>query len=925
MTATGRDDKRSSDRPKQLSPDVATFLGALFAPEEIILLRPTEVWIEAGKKRSRVIYKAERYLRPCDLARRPDRWHSLLDVAEQEHANLFFGVCPRFGDGGRFDLAAQVRVVRVLWADLDDCTPKEALKRCEAAGLPRPSIIVCSGNGVHLYWLLAEPYLIDDMPDPLPVFKEFIEQGGDKKLVRKYVIGPDEERVYQYLDAGNKRRNHDPVFPSDLSDKAQHVQHVLKGLATAAGGDHTTDLARLLRLPGTFNRKDERNGREPRPCVLFECDPTRRYPFSLFEPHADASPDLVKERAASKIKLKVGVRLTNSRRNNLLDRINRCATAEIGARSGHDWSLVCYCIEEGYDKEQIWAEVQEAGKFGERGRTYFDLTWAKAEKHTRLRLYERSVGANTTAHRRSATSPPTASGAERNGTCGGTPAPPEEGGGTEEGAVHEDGPQEAITDPHRLARCYREQRAAHPDRCTLTFFQEFFWSWNGSRWRMLSDKEMEAAVNSFCKEQLDRDVLAIQEETWDGEDAPPAVPPVTATMVRDVLLALRATTIVKPYGTAQPVWLGDQPGPRNWIALGNGILDVEAWLDGKANALRPHSPLWFSPVCLPYDFQPGAGCPTLEKVLARNLVNDTGKPLLLQQFVGYLLLPDLQQQQYLEMHGEGNNGKSVLCAMITALLGEENVSTVPLELFSDKFRLVGTLGKLANITAEVGELDKIAEGQLKSFVAGDLMEFERKFKQPFSARPTARLVLATNNPPQFSDKSDGIFRRRIPLPFTVQIPEEEKVKGMDKVEFWQQSGELPGILNWALRGLHSLRLAKQFTIPHACRVASEQLRQDSNPARRFLQERYKVGPGCGTPTAWVYEEYREWCAATGHRPLADNTFGKEVVRAFKEVKPGKVMVSEDRDGKPLEGEHGEAQKLRVNGYPGLIHKKEGED
>ena len=85
---------------------------------------------------------------------------------------------------------------------------------------------------------------------------------------------------------------------------------------------------------------------------------------------------------------------------------------------------------------------------------------------------------------------------------------------------------------------------------------------------------------------------------------------------------------------------------------------------------------------------------------------------------------------------------------------------------------------LKGIMAEVGELDKVAEGQLKAFVTGDPMEFERKFKAPFTARPTARLVLATNNAPQFSDKSDGIWRRMLLLPWAIKVPKKKRVAAL---------------------------------------------------------------------------------------------------------------------------------------------------
>lgn len=109
--------------------------------------------------------------------------------------------------------------------------------------------------------------------------------------------------------------------------------------------------------------------------------------------------------------------------------------------------------------------------------------------------------------------------------------------------------------------------------------------------------------------------------------------------------------------------------------------------------------------------------------------------------------------------GRRRERKSVMCSVLTAVLGEGNVSHTPLEAFGLRFSLMPTLGKLANIASEVGELDRVAEGFLKSFTSGDRMQFERKFKEPIEAIPTAKLVLATNNRPRFSDRSGGLWIR----------------------------------------------------------------------------------------------------------------------------------------------------------------------
>jgi P4 family phage/plasmid primase-like protien len=452
-------------------------------------------------------------------------------------------------------------------------------------------------------------------------------------------------------------------------------------------------------------------------------------------------------------------------------------------------------------------------------------------------------------------------------------------------------PVEAPDDPHRLARLWLRQCASHPDRDRAAFYREQFWKWNGTHWVAVPDAEMRGQLAHFCKARLDQE-NALVAANWQGEGEPPKVPKVTTALVSNVMQALSGDALLGQ-DTPQPAWLGTGPEQRSYLALANGILDVDALLAGSEQVLLPHTPKWFSPVCLSFGFDPAAGCGRWRAFLRRNLDGDPDKAQLLQQFTGYLLLPDTSKQRFLMMVGEGANGKSVVCAVLRALLGEANVSTVPLEMFGERFRLAGTLGKLANIAAEVGELDRVAEGQLKAFVTGDPIECERKFKAPFTARPTARLVLATNNPPTFSDKSDGLWRRMLLLRFTVQIPEGERLAGMDSAEFWQESGELPGILNWALAGLHELRREGRFVVPAACQEEVEKLRTESNPARRFLQEHYQAGPG-EVPTADLYSAYRAWCERNGHYALADVGLGREVARRFPGVKRAKRTVGGQR-------------------------------
>src|SRR5262249_15780424 len=148
--------------------------------------------------------------------------------------------------------------------------------------------------------------------------------------------------------------------------------------------------------------------------------------------------------------------------------------------------------------------------------------------------------------------------------------------------------------------------------------------------------------------------------------------------------------------------------------------------------------------------------------LNRNLPEE-GKQRLLRQWAGYCLTRTTELQRCLFMVGDGANGKSVALAVFEAFLGSENCCSVALEDFSDRFRMMQTIDKLTNIVPEVGEIDRVAEGRIKAYVTGELITFEKKYKDPFAARPTARLTLATNTLPLFRDRSRGIWRRIILL------------------------------------------------------------------------------------------------------------------------------------------------------------------
>jgi phage/plasmid-associated DNA primase len=69
------------------------------------------------------------------------------------------------------------------------------------------------------------------------------------------------------------------------------------------------------------------------------------------------------------------------------------------------------------------------------------------------------------------------------------------------------------------------------------------------------------------------------------------------------------------------------------VAFRNGLLDISCLLTGPP-ALEPKSPLWFSRVAFPYDYNPGAKAPKWLKFLDRVLEGDQERIQRLQEWFG---------------------------------------------------------------------------------------------------------------------------------------------------------------------------------------------------------------------------------------------------------------------------------------------------
>jgi len=288
---------------------------------------------------------------------------------------------------------------------------------------------------------------------------------------------------------------------------------------------------------------------------------------------------------------------------------------------------------------------------------------------------------------------------------------------------------------------------------------------------------------------------------------------------------------------AMPFLLGkeDCPKPENLIAYRNGILDIEKFFGGDSSLLS-HTPKWVSTVCLPYDFDPAAGCPRWSAFLAQVFEGDQDKINLLQEWFGYCLMHDTSQHKLMILTGVPRSGKGTTMRVLEALVGAENSAGYNLHSLADKFGLRKLVGKLVAFVGEVNLANsrdkyRILE-TLNSIVGEDKVDVEEKFKpEGMSQKLPVRFVIACNDMPNFVDPSGALSARLLLLNYAVSYDGRED-RGLEK----KLVAEVSGISNWALAGYVRLKQKGTFTVPAKSHDLVNEFRRENSDAYAFMQD-----------------------------------------------------------------------------------------
>jgi putative DNA primase/helicase len=183
------------------------------------------------------------------------------------------------------------------------------------------------------------------------------------------------------------------------------------------------------------------------------------------------------------------------------------------------------------------------------------------------------------------------------------------------------------------------------------------------------------------------------------------------------------------------------------------------------------------------------------------------------------------------------------------------------DLERSRFTLADLPGKTLVVASEQPSSYLASTNTLNAIISGEPIQVERKYRDPFTVVPRAKVCWAMNELPRVADANSGLFRRVKVVGFPALAEEERDPKIKHAIE---QEGA--GILNWALRGLWRLKKRGHFEVPAGVEDATKQFRENNDVPALFVEDRCVRDTDSEVAAAKLYREYKYWCEENGHRP-----------------------------------------------------------
>ena len=321
---------------------------------------------------------------------------------------------------------------------------------------------------------------------------------------------------------------------------------------------------------------------------------------------------------------------------------------------------------------------------------------------------------------------------------------------------------------------------------------------------------------------------------------------------------------------------------RSELAVTPGELDADPYLlnvkngtiDLTGGELRPHNPSDLITKLAPVEYDPEATAPVWKAFLDQITDNRPQLAAFIQRYVGYALVGKVTEHVLAIFYGSGANGKTTLINVLLTMLGDYGKTCAPDLLMMKQHErhpteIADLQGTRLVTTSEITAGRRLDEARVKQLTGGDPLKARFMRGDFFEFEPSHTTILVANHKPVIQGTDLGIWRRIFLVPFDVTIPDVEQDRELpDKL-----LSELPGILNWALRGCmewQGIGLAP----PDEVVAATQFYREEMDLLADFFDRHCVIEEGAKAGASEIYTRYGVWAEASGLKKLSQKVLGR---------------------------------------------------
>jgi putative DNA primase/helicase len=772
-------------------------------------------------------------------------------------------------DGGRGGEADSF-YLPALWSDLDVAGPghkttkvlppseAEARRIIASSGLPEPTLWIRTGGGLHPYWMLYRPAQITDV-----------------ERVKKLSV----------------------TWQKIIAHSATQLGYFTDGTAVA-------DLARIMRLPGTLNRKTD----TPQECTYAEGGSGGYFSFEELEQLAYnlVAPIDAQEAANRPIPAPPPIPLSDddllpgqdwARKTHWGDILVPAGWKfmythggrdywqrpdkpgrECSATVGHDQDVLFvfttstdFEAQRSYTKFGAYAVLQHGGDFAKAARALRAVGFGgTGSAMTRDQEADRTILGDAVRPTVPAATTPVPSRLVKKKLVG-----------AEKRSQNDNGNADRILD-----------RYAPHLRWVINVGS---WAtYDNGRWEI---HKQDSVVRTMTRWTLDDACVGEAAEYDDTPQVDRFGNPKPNSSEKDKFLAFmnKSNNVERTSGAIRQ--MTSFPEIQTTI----DVFDAETYLtnlpngtlDSKTGTVRPHDPLDMLTKTFGASYDPDADCPLWKDFLRTNLPDPKTRSYF-QRLIGYTLSGNANEKLMVYMHGPSDTGKTLVAQTLLALFGQYGYSAPKGSLAprrEDKGHdpdRDGMAGKRFITTSESRPGEEMDEALIKSLTGRDMQNTRKNYADLRDWRPEGVIWVASNQYPKITGDDDAIWTRIKVIPFTQQFLAGDPRRDNKLDE--KLLSELPGILNWAIEGLRDY-LTNGLGEAVEVNTAGETFRSASDGVTTWLEEGIEAGAlqdkeDAVTDRSLLYADYSNWCRETEHwTPLKPLRFYERLKSHYQEIRP----------------------------------------